>query len=353
VARARRRRGTDPRLTVRALVLEDRRRLAWHEVPEPERAREREAIVRPLAVARCDLDQPMIFGETPFQFPIELGHECVAEVVEGPERFSAGEVVVVPFQISCGTCERCRRGLTGSCATVPPLSMYGFGALGGNWGGMLSDLVLVPYADAMLVPLPAGVDPAVVPSAADNIADGWRAVAPALAELPGAGVLIVGGGRVRSIPLYAVDAALALGAASVTYVDNDAGRLAVAEQLGARVVEGPPARSLGAFPVTVDATATPEGLLATLRLTDWGGRCTSIAQLEPEAPLPLLELYTRGVHLHFGRAMARPVMPAILDLVAAGRLRPQLVTSATVDWEGAPEALLEPATKLVVTRAPG
>jgi threonine dehydrogenase-like Zn-dependent dehydrogenase len=336
---------------MRSLVLEDSRRLAWHEVAEPKREHEREAIVRPLAVATCDLDQPMIFGQTPFQFPIELGHECVAEVIEAPERYSPGDRVVVPFQISCGTCERCRQGMTGNCATVPPLSMYGFGALGGRWGGMLSDLALVPYAEAMLVPLPEGVDPAVVPSAADNIADGWRAVAPALAESPGADVLVVGGGGGRSIPLYAVDAALALGAASVTYVDTDAGRLAVARQLGAQVVEGTPERSLGVFPVTVDGTASPDGLRATLRLTDWGGRCTSIAQLEPEAPLPLFELYTRGVHLHIGRAMARPVMPAILDLVAAGRLRPGLVTSATVAWDDAPDALLEPATKIVVTRA--
>ena len=336
---------------MRSLVLEEARQVVWRETPEPQREHEREAIVRPLAVATCDLDQPMIFGQTPFALPIHLGHECVAEVVEGPEGFARGDRVVVPFQISCGTCERCRRGQTGDCARVPPLSMYGFGALGGEWGGMLSDLALVPFAEAMLVPLPQGVDAAVVPSAADNMADGWRAVAPALAELPAADVLVVSGGAGRSIPLYAVDAALALGAASVTYVDTDAGRLDVAKALGAEVVEGQPERSLGTFPVTVDGTATPEGLVATLRLTDWGGRCTSIGQLAPEAPLPLFEMYTRGVHLHIGRAMARSVMPAILDLVAAGRLRPQLVTSATVAWDDAPQALLEPATKLVFSRA--
>jgi threonine dehydrogenase-like Zn-dependent dehydrogenase len=336
---------------MRSLVLEEARQVVWRETPEPQREHEREAIVRPLAVATCDLDQPMIFGQTPFAFPIHLGHECVAEVVEGPEGFARGDRVVVPFQISCGTCERCRRGQTGDCARVAPLSMYGFGALGGEWGGMLSDLALVPYAEAMLVPLPQGVDAAVVPSAADNMADGWRAVAPALAELPAADVLVVSGGAGRSIPLYAVDAALALGAASVTYVDTDAGRLDVAKALGARVVEGQAERSLGTFPVTVDGTATPEGLTATLRLTDWGGRCTSIGQLAPEAPLPLFEMYTRGVHLHIGRAMARSVMPAILDLVAAGRLRPQLVTSATVAWDDAPHALLEPATKLIFSRA--
>jgi alcohol dehydrogenase len=332
-------------------VLEQPRRLAWQEVPEPRRQHEREAIVRPLAVATCDLDQPIIFGQTPFQLPIHLGHECVAEVVEGPERFAPGQLVVVPFQISCGTCERCRRGQTGDCSSVAPLSMYGFGALGGERGGMLSDLALVPYAEAMLVPLPDGVEPEAVPSAADNMTDGWRAVAPALAALPAADVLVLGGGGGRSIPLYAVDAALALGASSVTYVDSDAGRLAVAAQLGARVLEGTPERSLGRFAVTVDGTGTPEGLVAALRLTDWGGHCTSIAQLAPQAPLPLFELYTRGVHLHIGRAMARPVIPAILDLVAAGRLRPHLVTSATVSWEDAPQALLEPTTKLVITRS--
>src|SRR5947207_4278017 len=249
---------------MRSLVLEDTRRLAWQEVPEPERRHEREAIVRPVAVATCDLDQPMIFGQTPFAMPIHLGHECVAEVVEGPEGFAPADRVVVPFQISCGFCERCRRGQTGDCATVAPLSMYGFGALGGEWGGMLSDLALVPYAEAMLVPLPAGVEPTVVASAADNIADGWRAVAPALAEHPAAAVLVVGG-HARSMSLYAVDAALALGAASVTYVDTDARRCAVAQGLGAAVVEGEPKRSLGAFPVTVDGTVSPEGLVATLR----------------------------------------------------------------------------------------
>src|SRR5919202_4110362 len=223
---------------MRSLVLEAPQELAWHDIAEPRRRHEREAIVRPLAVATCDLDQPMIFGETPFEFPIHLGHECVAEVVEGPEGFAPGDRVVIPFQISCGTCEPCRRGLTGNCATVPPLSMYGFGALGGEWGGMLSDLALVPYADAMLVPLPDGVAPEVVASAADNITDGWRTVAPALAERPAADVLVVGGGGGRSIPLYAVDAAVALGAASVTYVDTDPGRLEVARRLGASVVEG-------------------------------------------------------------------------------------------------------------------
>src|SRR3954447_8022649 len=162
---------------MRQLTLTAPKSLEWHDVPEPDLRSAGEALVRPLAVATCDLDHPMVAGDTPFPLPIALGHECVAEVVAtGADVLGVrpGDRVVVPFQISCGTCERCRRGLTGNCASVAPLSMYGFGALGGEWGGMLSDLALVPYADAMLVPLPERVDPAVVPSAADNMTDGWR-----------------------------------------------------------------------------------------------------------------------------------------------------------------------------------
>jgi threonine dehydrogenase-like Zn-dependent dehydrogenase len=336
---------------MRSLVLQDAAQLTWQEAPDPQRRHQREAIVRPLAVATCDLDWPMVQGLAPFAFPIHLGHECVAEVVEGPEGFAKGEHVVVPFQISCGTCERCRRGLTGKCAAVAPLSMYGFGPDRGDWGGMLSDLALVPYAAAMLVPLPAGVDPALVPSASDNMADGWRTVAAPLAELPAAEVLVVAGGGARSLPLYAVDAALALGAASVTYIDTDPDRLQVAQALGATVVEGPPDRSLGSFPITVDGTVTPEGLVAALRLTEPWGHCTTIGQMAPEAPLPLYELYSRSVHLHVGIGQARPAIPALLDLVASGRLRPHLITSATAAWQDAPQALLEPTTKLVISRS--
>jgi len=336
---------------MRSLVLEAPERLAWHRVPEPQRRHEREAIVRPLAVAICDLDWPMIFGRAPFPLPIHIGHECVAEVVEGPEGFAPGVQVVVPFQISCGTCKRCQRGLTGNCATASPRQMYGLGAFGGDRAGMLADLVLVPYADAMLVRLPDGVDPELVPSAADNIPDGWRTVAPALAEHPGANVLVVSGGiGERAIPLYAVDAALALGAASVTYVDTDAARLEIAEQLGATVIDGRPNESLGLFPITVDGTGTPEGLIATLRLTEWGGHCTTIGQLAREAGLPLWEMYHRGLHLHIGPGMARPAIPAILDLIATGRLRPQLITSAIAPWDEAAKALMQPTTKLIISR---
>ena len=124
--------------------------------------------------------------------------------------------------------------------------MYGFGAVGGDWGGFLSDLVRVPWADHMLVPLPQGLDPAAVASASDNIPDAWRTVGPPLEREPGAPVLIVGGAGAGSIGLYAAGIARALGSESVTYVDADAGRRATADGVRRR---GPRAGPRAAGPV--------------------------------------------------------------------------------------------------------
>jgi alcohol dehydrogenase len=135
--------------------------------------------------------------------------------------------------------------------------MYGFGAFGGDWGGLLSDLARVPFADSMLVPLPAAIEPATLASASDNLPDAWRTVAGPLAERPGAEVLVFGGGA-RSIGLYAIDFARALGARSIAYVDTDPDRLALAAELGAEAIEGPSEKQRRR-PITVNAPSPARG----------------------------------------------------------------------------------------------
>ena len=169
------------------------RQVEWWDVPAPALEGDGQALVRPLAVALCDLDQPILRGEAPIPGPIALGHEFVAEVIEVGDEVRAvapGDRVVVPFQVSCGTCGPCRDGRTGNCATVPWSSTYGFGFGDAYHGGFLADLVHVPYADHMLVPLPAGIEPEAAASASDNIPDGYRTVAEPLAAAPGARVLV-------------------------------------------------------------------------------------------------------------------------------------------------------------------
>jgi threonine dehydrogenase-like Zn-dependent dehydrogenase len=327
-------------------------KLEWHEVADPKIDGLAQAIVRPIAVATCDLDTLLLRGEAPmFGGGFPLGHESVAEVVEvgdGVTGFKRGDRVVPSFQISCGSCDRCRRGLTGNCERVRGTAMYGIGALGGNFGGALSDLMKIPYADAMLVPMPDGVAPADVASSADNIPDAWRTVAPHLVSNPGAPVLIVGGG---SIGLYAVQLALACGSSHVDYIDDNPGRLRLASELGATVREGPPPRRMGPYPITVAACATHEGLLCAIRSTAPSGVCTNCAIHPGETtPMPLFDMYITGMTFITGRGHPRTVIPRILELARTQKIRPARVTSKVVGWDDAIPALLDPPTKLVIAR---
>jgi threonine dehydrogenase-like Zn-dependent dehydrogenase len=331
----------------------------WREAPAPALEGDGEALVRPLAVAMCDLDAAFLTGMVPFGEPFPLGHECIAEVVDVGDAVrtgAPGDRVVVPFQISCGRCAACGAGHTANCRTVPRGSAYGMRPLGGDWGGALADVLRVPFADAMLVPLPAGVEPAAVASVPDNVADGYRSVAGPLAGAPGEEVLVVGG-MARSVGLYAAACALALGASRVVFADSDPARLECAAALGAEPIarptgdDGPTAwpEKLGRFPITVDASGEHAGLHAALRSTAPDGTCTSVAiYFEATTPVPLLEMYTRGCTLHTSRVHARAVIPEVLELVTAGSLDPTLVTSAVVSFDDGPAALADPPTKLVL-----
>ena len=329
-------------------------RLVWEDVPAPQLSSGADAVVRPVAVATCDLDAALVSGRAPLPGPFAFGHEFVADVIEIGDAVAtvrAGDRVIVPFQVSCGICDVCRRGLTASCETAGAGAAYGMAPIARReWGGALSDAVRVPYADAMLVALPAGLVPASVASVSDNVPDGWRAVAPHLERRPGAPVLVVGGAG--DVALYAVAVAVAVGSEQVDYVDTDVRRLTVAEQLGANAVERTvDGRRLGRYPITVDHSGDVAGLHSALRSTEPEGTCTSTAiYFAAETALPLLDMYTRGVEYRTGRVNARTAIPHVLDLVASGRLRPELVTNAVVPWDDAPDALADLQAKTVIVR---
>jgi alcohol dehydrogenase len=332
-------------------------RLEWRDEAEPALDSDDAALVRPIAVATCDLDELIVAGRAPFPPPFAIGHEGVAEVVDVGDAvtsFKPGDLAIVPFEVSCGSCEPCRAGRTGHCASVPWGSTYGFGFGDTYWGGFLSDTVRVPYADHMLVPLPAGVSPEAAASASDNIPDGYRTVSMLRDRWPGAPVLVVGGAGAGSIGLYAVGHAVALGAERVLYVDADERRRAIAERLGADALGEVPERLDQGFPITVDASASARGLELALRATAPDGTCTSTGvYFDPaEVPkFPLLEMYVRNTTFVTGRPHVRVVIPDALAPIAAGDLDPTLVTTEVVDWADAADALVaHDWTKLVFAR---
>ncbi len=314
-------------------------------------------MVRPLVVACCDLDIAVANGQAPLPPGYAVGHEGLAEVVAVGDAVNGvrpGDWVVVPFQISCGSCSACRRGATGSCGSVPLMAMYGLGPLAGlNGGGFMSDEVLVPYADAMLIPVPDGVAPNAIASLSDNIPDGWRAVGPYAAELAALDatdrrVLVIGK---LSIGLYAAAFAAALGA-RVDYVDHDVCRLAAAEKLGAVVHDRvKPDKSWEPYPVTVHTSADPSMLAATLRATWPDGVCTDTGiYYQPVVEMPLLPMYTHGVRFVTGRVNARSAIPAVLELLAAGCDLASAV-DRVVPWAEASSVWPTMTGKTVFTRA--
>lgn len=339
---------------MRELTYLEPMKVEFRERPAPVIGGPKQVILRPIATSRCDLDLVIARGRAPISGPFAMGHECTAEVLEvgeGVRSVVPGDKVSVPFQIRCGECARCRRNQGAFCTGVPKLASFGLSPLSGvEYGGTVSDRLLVPFADAMLVKLPDGVDPVAAAALSDNAVDGFRTVAEALAAEPGEKVLVAGGGA-TSVGLYAVAAAKACGASEVVYVDASEERGAIASKLGAKFVHEKyrPGLRVGRFPITVDATARPEGLRFCIGSTDGGGICTSVGIYFGEVPFDLLDMYTRGIRFVTGRVDARRELEPALALVAKGLFELAPIVSTIVPFEEAPRAWTEPATKLVAT----
>jgi threonine dehydrogenase-like Zn-dependent dehydrogenase len=362
--------------------------LAWAERDAPSLQDSRDALVRPFVAARCDGDtlpihrhvsramqigmriglvDPIvgsICGHVPFKGPFAIGHECVAEVIEvgaGVTSLRRGDVVVVPWSVSCGSCDECRNGITAKCSTTrtSTLAAFGFGKASGPWGGMVSDLLRIPFADHMLVPVPDGVDPLRVAAASDNLADAWRSVVPPLKHRPGGRVLILGGAA-QSIGLYAAGLAVRHGADVVDYVDDRPERLDIAEKLGARAHRvAKKGRRSGAdiprrdYDLAIEGTSSAAGVDIALRALAPGGICQPVGYyLPPGTRVPLMHMYANDATLKIAVSSVRPVLPDLLDFIARMDFPAELVTTLSADWDDAPAVYGTHTTKLVLRRAP-
>ena len=329
--------------------------IAWEEIETPKLLEPRDALVRPIAVARCDLDPAIAIGLYPMQGPFVMGHEMVGEVVAVGEAISdvhLGDKVIVPFQLSCMTCAPCLRGHTNACVNVPSGTAFGLGPHGGiDLGGALAELVRVPWADVMLIPLPEGMSPVVAAGIPDNVSDGYRCVAAPLAERPGAPVLVVGG-LAPSVGLYAVMAALALGSERVVYVDDDAARLELAAAAGAEVIDAKDQwdslKLAERFPIVVDANVLDPGRNFALQSVEPCGVCTSVSGgASSRSNLPLQSMYLKGVRYEIGRVHACATARPVLDLVSSGALDPARIINKVVPFSEAVEGMILPVTKVV------
>ncbi|HWS36544.1 MAG TPA: formaldehyde dehydrogenase, glutathione-independent [Actinoplanes sp.] len=189
----------------------------------------------------CGSDQHMVRGRTTAPEGLVLGHEITGEVVDvgrDVEYVKVGDIVSVPFNISCGRCRNCKQRKTGVCLNVNPDrpgSAYGYVDMGG-WVGGQAEYVMVPYADWNLLRFPDRdqalakiLDLAML---SDIFPTGYHGCVSADVTT-GSTVYIAGAGPVG---LAAATSAFLLGAAVVIVGDLNNERLAQARSFGCETI---------------------------------------------------------------------------------------------------------------------
>ncbi|MCD2513845.1 glutathione-independent formaldehyde dehydrogenase [Comamonas endophytica] len=209
-------------------------------MPDARIERHTDALVRITRTNICGSDLHMYEGRTDMKPGRILGHENVGEVIEvgrAVDGVKVGDMVSVPFNIGCGFCENCERGLCNYCLTTNPGlagAAYGFADMGPYHGGQ-AELLRVPYADynCLILPRDASEKQNDYVMLSDIFPTGFHATE--MAQLcAGESVVIYGAGPVG---LMAALSATVKGASLVMVVDTHKDRLALAEQIGAVAID--------------------------------------------------------------------------------------------------------------------
>ncbi len=206
------------------------------DMPDARIEKPTDVLVRITTTNICGSDLHMYEGRTSMETGRILGHENMGEVIEvgnAVDRVKVGDIVCLPFNIGCGFCENCERGLSGFCLTANPGTAgaaYGFAGMGPYSGGQ-AELLRVPYGDynCLVLPPDAKEKENDYVMLSDIFPTGYHATELAGVK-PGESVVIYGAGPVG---LMAAMSANIKGASQVFVVDTHKDRLAVAEKLGA------------------------------------------------------------------------------------------------------------------------
>ncbi|MEO0528303.1 MAG: alcohol dehydrogenase catalytic domain-containing protein [Bacteroidota bacterium] len=353
--------------------------LAWKNVPEPKINTANEALVRPFLVARCDLDAaflqnnifrrytigkllglvdptiPTYTRKDILKGPFPFGHECIAEIVElgsDVRNFRVGQKVIIPFQISCGACPVCTSGLTSQCEVTGSFNMFsGIGKHVTN-GGTMSDLLKISHANAMLIPIPDGMDLIGLASASDNLPDAWSRVAPYLLGRPGKKVLILGGGT-KSIGLYAAAFAAKMDTEQVDYVDLSEERIQIAGKLGVNGIQQDYRSIHDKYDLIVNGTNSQTAIKKGIKLLNPGGVLSSSnIYFNKKVGVPFFQLYAKNLKLVTGLANPMADIPKMLDFIKTKKIEPKWVTTHIGEWDNADTSLLKRTTKVIIKRNP-
>jgi glutathione-independent formaldehyde dehydrogenase len=359
---------------MKAVVYDGPRKIKVQEVPDARLERPTDALVKITSTNICGSDLHMYEGRTDVEKGKVLGHENlgqVAEVGEAVNRIKIGDMVCLPFNISCGFCRNCERGFTGFCLTTNPGNAgaaYGYAGMGPYQGGQ-AEYLRVPYADFNCLRLPPDAEEkeADYVMLADIFPTGYHATE--LADVrPGESVVVYGSGPVGLMAAYS---ATLRGASKVMVVDRHPDRLRLAESIGALAIddsrENPVERVLsmtngrgadkGCECVGYQAH-DPQGheephltmnrVIESVRSTGKIGTVGVFVPQDPGAPDKLSKqgriafewglLWQKGQTVGTGQANVKAYNRALRDLIAAGKAKPSFIVSHKIPLDEAPEA---------------
>ena len=184
---------------MRAVTWQGRRKVSVDDVPDPAIKEPNDAIIRVTSTNICGSDLHLYEVLGAFMSPGDiLGHEAMGVVEEvGAEvgTLKVGDRIVIPFNISCGTCFMCDHGLQSQCETTQNrdqgtgAALFGFSKLYGEVAGGQAEYLRVPQAQYTHIKVPDdGPDERYV-YLSDVLPTAWQGVE--YANVPDGGTLVV------------------------------------------------------------------------------------------------------------------------------------------------------------------
>jgi threonine dehydrogenase-like Zn-dependent dehydrogenase len=311
-------------------------------VPDAHLIESTDAVVRVTRACICGSDLWPYASMEPSDTGQSMGHEAIGVVEDvGAEvrTVKRGDVVVMPFAFSDGTCAFCHEGLNTACVHV--------GFFGNNgMNGAQAEALRVPYADGTLFKLPVGEDHALMPSLltlSDVMGTGHHAAVVAKVA-PGKSVAVVGDGAVG---LCGVIAAKRLGADQIIIMGRHADRIALAREFGATEVvseRGEEAvervRELtggfGAHSV-LECVGLEQSELTAIEIARPGGAVGRVGVPQGEKLPASKPAFYNNVTVGGGPAPVRAYIEELLPDILEGRIDPGRVLDWTVRLDGVPD----------------
>ncbi len=326
---------------MRGLVFHGKADVRVENLPDPTPPDAHGAVVRVERTAICGSDLHLYHGEMPVGEGFTLGHEFVGEVVEtgsAVEGFRAGDRVIVSGVIGCGLCERCLRGEVVRCERKQT-RVFGVGP---DLDGGQAEAVAVPGARHAMKKIPDGVSVEQAVLLTDILPTGYFGARMASIQ-PGDTVIVVGAGPVG---LLALLSAQLFGPARVLVVDRVPERLEMARSLGGTPIPADEADAAivhltneqGADSV-IEAVGADETILKSLMWVRAGGTVSVIGvNTSPALPFPMGLALMKDLTFRTGLVPVPELWPALVPLVAEGKLAPERVFTHRMGLSEGPEA---------------